>query len=133
MKKGAFLQGHITDFTVLAVLQVLLACAGFLMRLKLANAIGRADFGEFVTASALGSVAAIICHFGMDKSLIGEFTRRPGCEGGLLAASLKLKTPLFLVCVFGISLFWGYYSDSRNRVACAAITAAALLQVYSLQ
>jgi O-antigen/teichoic acid export membrane protein len=74
---------------------------GFLTTVAVANTLGAARFGELAYAYAIGGILAVNIRFGMDQTLIRDLTHSPERFGGLLAASVFLRTLFLLVIVAG--------------------------------
>ena len=68
---------HVQNFSVLIVVNFIVAGLGFAVRVKIANTLGMERFGLFAYGLVLGSYGAVLVRFGLDRTLVRAYSRLP--------------------------------------------------------
>lgn len=111
-------KAHLQNLSVLIVVNFLLAGLGFATRVKIANTLGKEQFGLLAYGLVLGSYGAVFVRFGLERTLIRDLIHYPKRFANLVTASLALRGILLAVvlvalilwkCLVGIGtdLSWG--------------------------
>jgi len=100
---------HAQNFFVLVCVNFLVAGLGFITKVKIANTLGKANFGLFAYGLAIASYGAAIIHFGLNRTLVRDLIHFPKRQGQLVTSSLLLRGFMFLVVTVAL-LVWKFFS-----------------------
>ncbi len=89
---------------------------GFLTKVKIANVLGKADFGLFAYGLALGTYAATLVNFGLQRTLVRDIIHHPDRTRGMIVSSLALRGLVLLAVLIGL-LAWNIFSRDISRLA----------------
>jgi polysaccharide transporter, PST family len=93
---------NLQTLSMLVVFNFVAAALGFMTTVKIANTIGKADFGLFAYGFAIAAYGGAIVRFGMDKTLIRDLIHHPDRQEKTIVSSLLLRGILFLVVAAGL-------------------------------
>ncbi len=102
---------HVQNLSVLVCVNFLVAGLGFITKVKIANTLGKADFGLFAYGLAIASYGAAIIGFGLSRTLVRDFIHFPKRQGQLVASSLLLRGFMFFVVTLAL-LIWKFFSPA---------------------
>ncbi|MHC4109885.1 MAG: oligosaccharide flippase family protein [Planctomycetota bacterium] len=102
---------HAQNLSVLVCVNFLVAGLGFITKVKIANTLGKADFGLFAYGLAIASYGAAIIGFGLSRTLVRDLIHFPKRQGQLVASSLLLRGFMFLVVTL-VLLIWKFFSPA---------------------
>jgi len=102
---------HVQNLSVLVCVNFLVAGLGFITKVKIANTLGKADFGLFAYGLAIASYGAAIIHFGLNRTLVRDLIHFPKRQGQLVTSSLLLRGFMFLVVTLAL-LIWKFFSPA---------------------
>lgn len=91
-------------FSVLVVLNALMAVASFATTVTIANSVGDVAFGHIAYSLALGAYGAIICSFGFDHTLVRDLVQNPRQQSNTVTSSIifRLGMLLFFLAVITV-------------------------------
>lgn len=104
---------HVQNLSVLVCVNFLVAGLGFITKVKIANTLGKADFGLFAYGLAIASYGAAIIHFGLSRTLVRDLIHFPKRQGQFVASSLLLRGFMFFVVTLAL-LFWKFFSPAGS-------------------
>ncbi len=93
---------------------------GFITRVKIANTLGKADFGLFAYAFAIAAYGGAIIRFGFDRTLARDIIHFPKRQGQLVASSLLLRGFLFLIVTLAV-VIWKFFSPAISDLTWGVI------------
>ena len=102
-------KANLNKLSVLVIVNLTAAGLGFITRVKIANTLGKADFGLLAYGTAIAAYGGAIIRFGFDRTLVRDLMHFPNRQGQLVASSLLLRGFLFLV-VSLVLLIWKFFS-----------------------
>ena len=102
---------NLHKLSVLVIVNLIVAGLGFITKVKIANTLGKADFGLFAYALAIAAYGGAVIRFGLDRTLVRDLIHFPKRQGQLVASSLLLRGFLFLVVTLAL-LAWKYFSPT---------------------
>ncbi|MDH4240183.1 MAG: oligosaccharide flippase family protein [Phycisphaerae bacterium] len=102
---------HVQNLSVLVCVNFLVAGLGFITKVKIANTLGKAEFGLFAYGIAIASYGAAIIGFGLNRTLVRDLIHFPKRQGQLVVSSLLLRGFMFLVVTLAL-LIWKYFSPA---------------------
>ena len=102
---------HVQNLSVLVCFNFLVAGLGFITKVKIANTLGKANFGLFAYGLAIASYGAAIIGFGFNRTLVRDLIHFPKRQGQLVASSLLLRSFMFLVVTLAL-LIWKFFSPA---------------------
>ena len=85
-------------FSVLVLVNFILMGLGFITRVKIANVLGKADFGLFVYGVTLGTFGGVIIRYGMDKTLVRDLIHHRAQFNELVAGIEEIRIQNLLTC-----------------------------------
>ncbi len=102
---------HVQNLSVLVCVNFLVAGLGFITKVKIANTLGKADFGLFAYGLAIASYGVAIIHFGLNRTLVRDLIHFPKHQGQLVASSLLLRVFMFFLVTLAL-LIWKFFSPA---------------------
>lgn len=102
---------HLQNLSVLVFINLTVAVLGFITKVKIANTLGKADFGLFAYGFAIAAYGGAIIRFGLDRTLVRDLIHYPKQQGQLVASSLLLRGFLFLVVTLAL-VIWKFSSPA---------------------
>jgi len=96
---------NLQNLSALVVFNFLAAGLFFVTQIKIANVIGKEQFGLLAYGIALGMYAQIIVCYGMNRTLVRDLIHYPNRFAELVMASLMLRGVLLGLAVTGL-LIW---------------------------
>ncbi len=102
---------NLNNLSVLVIINLTLAGLGFITKVKIANTLGKADFGLFAYGFAIAAYGRVIISFGFERTLARDIIHFPKRQGQLVASSLLLRGLLFV----GVNLalvVWKFFSPA---------------------
>lgn len=96
---------NLQTLSALVVINFTIMGLGFLTRVKIANTIGKADFGLFAYGFAIAAYGGAVVRFGLDRTLLRYLIHSPQRQGQIILSSLVLRGALLLVVAAGM-LLW---------------------------
>jgi len=102
--------------SVLVLINLVVASLAFVTRVKIANVLGRADFGLFSYGLALAAYGVAIVQFGLDRTLVRDLVHWPARTGPIVAASIVLRGGVLLALAAAL-LLWKSTRMGRNDVS----------------
>lgn len=113
------LLGLLTTFSIMAFSNGIISLVGFITTVKIANTIGREQFGELAYAIVLGGYCITILYFGMEKTLTRDLVQKPSLFNEYLSASIILRLALFLIISPIVGLVMTELVPEQNRLSTA--------------
>jgi len=104
-------KANLNKLSVLVIINLTAAGLGFITKVKIANTLGKANFGLFAYAFAIAAYGGVIIRFGLDRTLVRDIIHFPKRQGQLVASSLLLRGFLFLVVTLAL-LIWKFFSPA---------------------
>lgn len=104
-------KSNLNKLSVLVIVNLTAAGLGFITRVKIANTLGKADFGLFAYAFAIAAYGGAIIRFGFDRTLVRDLIHFPKRFGQFVASSLLLRGFLFLLVTLAL-LIWKFFSPA---------------------
>ncbi|MBL7146702.1 MAG: oligosaccharide flippase family protein [Phycisphaerae bacterium] len=104
-------KANLNKLSVLVTVNLTAAGLGFITKVKIANTLGKADFGLFAYAFAIAAYGGAIIRFGFDRTLVRDLIHYPKRQGQLVASSVLLRGLLFLVVTLTL-LIWKFFSPA---------------------
>lgn len=111
---------HIRNFSVLVCVNFLVAGLGFITKVKIANTLGKANFGLFAYGLAIASYGAAIIGFGLNRTLVRDLVHFPKRQGQLVASSLLLRFFMFLLVTVAL-LVWKFVSSEESDLTWSVV------------
>ena len=111
------------NLSVLVFISLTVAGLGFITKVKIANTLGKADFGLFAYAFAIAAYGGAIIRFGLDRTLVRDLIHFPKRQGQLIASSLLLRGILFLVVTLAL-LIWKCFSPAVSDLTWGVVLVA---------
>ncbi|MHC4691335.1 MAG: oligosaccharide flippase family protein [Planctomycetota bacterium] len=102
---------HVQNLSVLVCVNLLVAGLGFITKVKIANILGKAEFGLFAYGIAVASYGATIISFGLNRTLVRDLIHFPKRQGQLVVSSLLLRGFMFFVVALTL-LIWKFFSPA---------------------
>jgi O-antigen/teichoic acid export membrane protein len=96
---------NLQNLSVLVFVNFLIAGVGFVTQVKIANTLGRENFGLLAYGLAIAAYGGVVIRFGLDRTLVRDLIHYPQRVGELVAASLVLRWVLFAFVVSAL-LAW---------------------------
>lgn len=118
-----FQKRNLQSLSVLVFINFLVAGVGFITKVKIANTLGKADFGLFSYGFAIASYGMVIIQFGLDRTLVRDLIHYPENRGQLVAASLLLRSLLFAV-VMAALIVWKFSSPTSSDLTWGVLLVA---------
>lgn len=106
-------KANLRRLSVLVIVNLTAAGLGFITRVKIANTLGKADFGLFAYAFAIAAYGGAIIRFGFDRTLARDLIHFPKRQGQLVASSLLLRGFLFLIVTLAL-VIWKCFSTALS-------------------
>ncbi len=100
---------NIKSLSELVFINAIIAGLGFVTRVKIANTLGKADFGLFAYGFALAGYGGVIISFGLDRTLVRDLIHSPKRQGQLVASSILLRGTMFFAVTLTL-LVWKFFS-----------------------
>lgn len=104
-------KANLNKLSVLVIVNLTAAGLGFITKVKIANTLGKADFGLFAYGFAIAAYGGAIISFGLDRTLVRDLIHFPKRYGQLVASSLLLRGFLFLIVTLAL-LIWKFFSPA---------------------
>lgn len=111
---------NIKSLSVLVFINFLVAGLGFVTKVKIANTLGKADFGLFSYGFALAAYGGAIIRFGFDRTLVRDLIHHPDKKGQIVAASVILRGLLFALVTTAL-LIWKFFSPATSDLTWGVI------------
>jgi len=102
-------KANLNKLSVLVIVNLTVAGLGFITKVKIANTLGKADFGLLAYGFAIAAYGGAIIRFGLDRTLVRDLIHFRKRQGQLVASSLLLRGFLFLVVTLAL-LIWKFFS-----------------------
>ncbi len=96
---------NLQNFSALVVFNFLAAGLSFVTTVKIANVIGKENFGNLAYAIALGMYGQAFVRYGMERTLVRDLVHYPERFAELVAGSLVLRGAIMALIVAGL-LAW---------------------------
>ncbi len=104
-------KANLNKLSVLVFINLIVAGLGFITKVKIANTLGKADFGLFAYAFAIAAYGGAIIRFGFDRTLARDIIHFPKRQGQLVASSLLIRGFLFLIVTLALFI-WKFFSPA---------------------
>ena len=104
-------KANLNKLSVLVIVNLTAAGLGFITKVKIANTLGKADFGLFAYGFAIAAYGGAIIKFGFDRTLVRDLIHFPKRQGQLVASSLLLRGFLFLLVTLAV-VIWKFFSPA---------------------
>ncbi|MFC1762295.1 polysaccharide biosynthesis C-terminal domain-containing protein [Planctomycetota bacterium] len=104
---------HMKSLSILVFINFLVAGLGFITKVKIANTLGKADFGLFSYGFVIAAYGGCIIRFGLDRTLVRDLVHFPKRQGQLVASSFLLRGFLFLIVTLTL-LVWKSLSPAAS-------------------
>lgn len=104
-------KANLNKLSVLVIINLTAAGLGFITKVKIANTLGKADFGLLAYGFAIAAYGGVIIRFGLDRTFVRDLIHFPKRQGQLVASSLLLRGFLFLVVTLAL-LIWKFFSPA---------------------
>jgi PST family polysaccharide transporter len=117
------------NLSALVVFNFLAAGLFFVTQVKIANVIGKENFGNLAYAIALGMYGQVLVRYGMDRTLVRDLIHYPKRLAELVAGSLLLRGGIQLLVIVGL-LIWKFAFDASGALSWGLM---AIVVAYSLK
>ena len=107
-------------FSILVFINFIIMGLGFLTRVKLANMLGKHDFGLLAYGLALGTFGSVSVRFGMDRTLVRDLVHNRDRFEELVAGSVLLRGIILVFILSGI-LLWKILCLPSNDLSWAVL------------
>jgi O-antigen/teichoic acid export membrane protein len=107
---------NLRSLVVLVFINFFIAGVGFVTQVKIANTLGRGDFGLFAYGLAIAAYGGVFIRFGLDRTLVRDLIHYPERVGELVTASLLLRWMLFAVVAF-VLVVWKLAAGAGSDVS----------------
>ncbi|NPU84520.1 MAG: oligosaccharide flippase family protein [Syntrophaceae bacterium] len=108
-----FYRSSIENVSFLVFVNIIIAAAGWLTQIKIANTLGKDAFGQFAFAVVIGTFLQVFIRFGLDRTLVRDLIHYPDRFSALVRASLFLRYILTIITISALLtlklLFLQYY------------------------
>jgi PST family polysaccharide transporter len=119
------------DFSVLLGRRFITGGLAFATTVQIANALGKAAYGELAYALALGSYCAVVVRYGLNQTLVRDLTHDPEHFDTLVVASVVLRFIILCVVVCG-SILWRSFGNRSSGLSLSVILIVAFTSLRSL-
>jgi O-antigen/teichoic acid export membrane protein len=113
-------KSRVQNLSALVIINFITAGLGFITTVKVANVLGKENFGEFAYALAIGAYAAAVVRYGFDRTLVRDLTHYPDRFNDLVFASLALRAFLLVLVSAGL-VIWKLFFTLATGLSWAAI------------
>lgn len=96
---------NLQDLFVLVIINSFVAGIGFFTQVKIANTLGKAEFGLFAYGIVIASYGGVIIRFGLDRTLVRDLIHYPARFDKLAVSSIFLHFFMFFFVAAGL-LVW---------------------------
>ena len=120
---------NLQNLSALVVFNFLAAGLFFVTQVKIANVIGKENFGNLAYAMALGMYGQAIVRYGMDRTLVRDLIHYPHRFAELIAGSLLLRSGIQVLVIVGL-LIWKFALDASGTLSWGLM---AVVVAYSLK
>jgi O-antigen/teichoic acid export membrane protein len=134
-KVGALLaaqRSRLGSLSVLLFVRFVTAGLGFVTTVKIANVLGKAGYGEFAYALALGTYGGAIVRYGLNRTLVRDLIHDRDNFDVLVLSSIVLRCILLLVVAFGLVL-WKAFGDPNGILSSVLICIVILKTILSFE
>ena len=121
---------NLQNLSALVVFNFLAAGLFFVTQVKIANVIGKENFGNLAYAIALGMYGQVLVRYGMDRTLVRDLIHYPKRLAELVAGSLLLRGGIQLFVIVGL-LIWKFTFDVPGTLSSWGLMAVVV--AYSLK
>ncbi len=119
-----FTQKHnIQNLSVLVLVNSIIGMMSFVTKVKLANTLGKANFGLLTYGFAIGTYGWTIIFFGLNRTFVRDLIHFPKREGQLVASSCLLRGCLFLVVTLAL-IIWKVFSPTASDLTWGVVLVA---------
>ncbi len=116
-------RSRLQDLLALVSVSFVVAALSFLTKVKIANALGKADFGLFAYALAIAAYGEVIIDFGLSRTLVRDLIHFSRRQGQLVASSLLLRGVSFLL-VTAVLLGWKFLAPAASDLTWGVVLVA---------
>jgi len=120
---------NLQNLSALVILNFLAAGLFFVTQVKIANVIGKEQFGLLAYAIALGMYGQAFVRYGMDRTLVRDLIHYPHRFAELVAGSLLLRGGIQVLVIVGL-LIWKFTFDASGALSWGLM---AVVVAYSLK
>jgi O-antigen/teichoic acid export membrane protein len=107
---------RLQNLSVLVICNFAAAGVFFLANVKIANVIGKENFGNLAYAIALGMYGQVFVRYGMERTLVRDLIHYPHRFAEIVAGSLLLRSWLQMLVIFGL-LIWKFAFDLPSTLS----------------
>ena len=128
---------NIQNLSILVLVNSIIGIIGFITKVKIANVLGKADFGLLAYGFAIASYAGVIIVFGLNRTFVRDLIHVPKREGQLVISSILLRVFLFLLVILAL-IIWKFFSPTPSDLTWGVVLVVfgqsmlglALMEVY---
>lgn len=120
---------NLQNLSALVVFNFLAAGLFFVTQVKIANVIGKENFGNLAYAIALGMYGQVLVRYGMDRTLVRDLIHYPDRFAELVSGSLLLRGGIQLLVIVGL-LIWKFAFGASGALSWGLM---AVVVAYSLK
>lgn len=124
-------QRNLHALSLLTIFNFLAAGLYFLTQVKIANVIGKENFGHLAYAMALGLYAQATVRYGMDRTLVRDLIHYPNRFAELVAGSLLLRGGIQLLLITGL-VTWKCAFDASGMLSWGVMAVVIAISLKSL-
>ena len=124
---------NLQNLSTLVSFNVLAAGLFFVTQIKIANVIGKENFGLLAYGIALGMYAQVIVRYGMNRTLVRDLVHYPNRFADLVMASQLLRTVVLGLVVGGLLIWKLVWQPADLTWAIVAVVVAYSLKSLDLQ
>jgi O-antigen/teichoic acid export membrane protein len=120
-------RSNLQNLSAVATINFVAAGLGFLTKVKIANVLGKKDFGLLVYGLALGTYAATLVNFGFHRTLVRDTVHFPDRAGRTIVSSLALRGLVLSTVLSGLlawRIFWGSGGRLAGGIECIVMAEA---------
>ena len=104
---------NIQNLSILVLVNSIIGVMGFVTKVKLANTLGKANFGLLAYGFAIAAYGGTIIFFGLNRTFVRDLIHFPKREGQLVASSSLLRGILFLAITLTL-IGWKVFSATLS-------------------
>jgi len=123
---------NLQNLSVLVFINYLIAGLGFFTKVKIANTLGKADFGLLAYGFAIACYGGAIIRFGLDRTFVRNLIHYPEKKGQIVAATIILRGLLFVLVAL-VLIIWKFFSPPTSDLTWGVILVAIGNSMFGLE
>lgn len=128
-----FYRSGIENVSFLVLANIMIATAGWLTQIQIANILGKEAFGQIAFAVVIGTFFQVFVRFGLDRTLVRDLIHYPERFSAFIRASLFLRYIVTLIVISGLLLWKILFLQSSITFGVFFIITATAILALDLQ